>query len=100
MKSVKNDETEEFGHELVSDLMEFNEKDYPMTYKEYEKRVIELFLESYEGETLELMKKRVEDVLSEEPNFIQMLYGQDCFTYESPDIFGETAKKKHLKTVF
>lgn len=74
-------------------FMEFDEKDYPMTYKEYEKRVIELFLESYEGETLELMKKRVEDVLSEEPNFIQMLYGQDCFTYESPDIFGETAKK-------
>lgn len=73
--------------------MEFNEENYPMTYKEYEKRVIELFLESYEGETLELMKKRVEDVLSEEPNFIQMLYGQDCFTYESPDIFGETAKK-------
>ena len=52
-----------------------------------------MFLESYEGETLELMKKRVEDVLCEEPNFIQMLYGQDCFTYESPDIFGETAKK-------
>ena len=28
-----------------------NEEDCPMTYKKYEKRVVELFLEHYEGET-------------------------------------------------
>ena len=31
-------------------MVELNEKDYPMTYKEFEQRVIELFLENYEGE--------------------------------------------------
>lgn len=70
-----------------------NEENYPMTYKEYEKRVVELFLEDYDDDVLEEMKRRVDDLLSEEPNFIQMLYGYDCFTYESPHIFGETCKK-------
>ena len=32
-----------------------NENDYPMTYKEFEKRVVELFLQDYEGESLEIM---------------------------------------------
>ena len=73
--------------------MDLNEKDYPMTYEEYEKRVIELFLENYEGEILEEMTQRVEDMLKEEPNFIETLYGYDCFTYESPHIYGETCSK-------
>jgi hypothetical protein len=42
---------------------------------------------------LELMKDRVDEILSESPSFIEMLYGCDCFTYESPDIFGDTALK-------
>ena len=42
--------------------MVLNEENYPMTYKEYEKRVVELFLECYYGETLELMKQRVDDI--------------------------------------
>ena len=70
-----------------------NEENYPMTYKEYEKRVIELFLEPYEGEALQHMIEAVEDELSNEPNFIQTLYGQSCFIYESPHIYGETCKK-------
>ena len=73
--------------------MALNEEDYPMTYKEYEKRVVELFLENYEGEALELMRQRVADVLSEEPNFIQSLYGYDCFDYDHPGIYGENCKK-------
>ncbi len=73
--------------------MVLNEKDYPMTYKEYEKRVIELFLEDYNDDILEEMMKRIDDLLSEEPNFIQTLYGHDCFTYESPHIYGENCKK-------
>ena len=73
--------------------MVLNEEDYPMTYKEYEKRVVELFLECYEGETLELMRQRVEEELKEDPNYIHGFYGQDCFTYDHPEIYGENCKK-------
>ena len=73
--------------------MVLNEEDYPMTYKEYEKRVVELFLECYEGEILELMKQRVEEELKEDPNYIHGFYGHDCFTYDHPEIYGENCKK-------
>ena len=73
--------------------MVLNEENYPMTYKEYEKRVVELFLECYEGETLELMRQRVEEELKEDPNYIHGFYGQDCFTYDHPEIYGENCKK-------
>ena len=73
--------------------MDLNENDYPMSYKEYEKRVVELLLEDYEGESLEIVKAKVEDELSEDPNFIHMIYGQDCFTYDHPEIYGETCKR-------
>lgn len=73
--------------------MALNEEDYPMTYKEYEKRVVELFLECYEGETLELMRQRVEEELKENPNYIHGFYGHDCFTYDHPEIYGENCKK-------
>ena len=73
--------------------MVLNEEDYPMTYKEYEKRVVELFLECYEGEALELMRQRVEEELKEDPNYIHGFYGQDCFTYDHPEIYGENCKK-------
>ena len=73
--------------------MVLNEEDYPMTYKEYEKRVVELFLECYEGETLELMRQRVEEELKEDPNYIHGFYGHDCFTYDHPEIYGENCKK-------
>ena len=39
------------------------------------------------------MIKRVEVELSNEPNFIQTIYGQSCFIYESPHIYSETCKK-------
>ena len=64
-----------------------------MTYNEYEKRVVELFLECYEGETLELMRQRVEEELKEDPNYIHGFYGHDCFTYDHPEIYGENCKK-------
>ena len=73
--------------------MVLNEEDYPMTYNEYEKRVVELFLEDYEGETLELMRQRVEEELKEDPNYIHGFYGHDCFTYDHPEIYGENCKK-------
>ena len=73
--------------------MVLNEENYPMTYKEYEKRVVELFLECYGGETLELMRQRVEEELKEDPNYIHGFYGHDCFTYDHPEIYGENCKK-------
>ena len=73
--------------------MVLNEEDYPMTYKEYEKRVVELFLECYEGEALDLMRQRVEEELKEDPNYIHGFYGHDCFTYDHPEIYGETSKR-------
>ena len=73
--------------------MVLNENDYPMTYKEYEKRVIELFLEMYEGENLKIMEKRIADELENNPNYIHGFYGQDCFTYDHPEIFGDNCKK-------
>ncbi len=36
-----------------------NENDYPMSYKEFEKRIIELFLEDYSDDSLEEMRKRL-----------------------------------------
>ena len=72
--------------------MVLNEKNYPMTYKEYEKRVVELFLQDYEGKSLELMQERIDEELKNDPNYIHGFYGQDCFTYDHPEIFGETAK--------
>ena len=73
--------------------MALNEENYPMTYKEYEKRVVELFLECYEGEALDLMRQRVEEELKEDPNYIHGFYGHDCFTYDHPELYGENCKK-------
>ena len=59
------------------------EKKYPMTYKEYEKRVIELFLEtgnySTKEEKLEFLN---EELLKNDPDFIKNLYKDDCFYYD------------------
>ena len=63
-----------------------DEKNYPMTYKEYEKRVIELLLEDCD-------ERFREAELKKEPNFIQMSYGYDCFDYDHPEIYGEVSKK-------
>ena len=73
--------------------MALDENDYPMTYKEFEKRVIELLLEDYSGEGLRIMKQKVEEELGNDPNFIETLYGQSCFIYESPELYGDTCKK-------
>lgn len=70
-----------------------NEEDYPMTYKEFEKRVVELFLEDYSGDGLRIMKEKVEEELKQKPCFIEMLYAQSCFIYESPWLYGDTCKR-------
>ena len=69
------------------------EKKYPMTYKEYEKRVIELFLETgnyaTKEEKLEFLN---EELLKNDPDFIKNLYKDDCFYYDHPERFGIAAK--------
>jgi hypothetical protein len=70
-----------------------DEKNYPMTYKEYEKRVIELLLEDCDERFRDLMMEKVEAELKKEPNFIQMSYGCDCFDYDHPEIYGDISKK-------
>ena len=37
--------------------------------------------------------EQIEDILNEEPNFIQSLYGHNCFRYDNPQIYGENCKK-------
>ena len=63
-----------------------------MTYKEYEKRVIELFLENYTDENLEIMMDRIDEELKNDSSYLHGFYGQDCFTYDHPEIFGEDCK--------
>lgn len=69
------------------------EKKYPMTYKEYEKRVIKLFLETgnyaTKEEKLEFLN---EELLKNDPDFIKNLYEDDCFYYDYPERFGIAAK--------
>ena len=80
----------------------FDENNYPMTYNQFEERVVELFLANYEGEELEHMKKVIEEELSESPNYMESLYGETCFVYDNPQLYGETCKKAfedyHLKS--
>ena len=73
--------------------MVFDEKNYPMTYKEYEKRVVELLIEDCDEKDVDLMMEKVEAELKNEPNFLQMSYGYDCFDYDHPEIYGEVCKK-------
>ena len=73
--------------------MMLDENNYPMTYKQFEERVVELFLAKYEGEELENMKKVIERVLSESPNYIESFYGDTCFVYDNPQLYGENCKK-------
>ena len=67
--------------------------EYPMTYEEYEKRVIELFLERFDEKDREKALKRVNELLEADPDFISGLYGDTCFRYDRPDIYGENCKR-------
>ena len=68
-------------------------KKYPLTYKEYEKKVIELFLSSYPEDKQEIMVNRLDKLLEDDPKFIDGLYGETCFRYDRQDLYGKTCKK-------
>ena len=66
---------------------------YPMDYEEYEKRVIELFLDPYPKGKREVVTDRLECALKEDPNLIRGLYAESCFRYDHPEIYGKNCKK-------
>ena len=70
-----------------------DESKYPLTYEEYEKRVVELFLKEYDGDKLEVMTERINKELAHEPSIIKRFYVDDCFTYDSPQIYGNNCKR-------
>lgn len=71
-----------------------NEKKYPMTYKEYEKIVIELFLETgtYTAIKEEKLEFLNDELLKNDPDFIKNLYEDDCHYYDHPEKYGIAAK--------
>ena len=73
-------------------------KEYPMTYEEYEKRVIELFLERFDEKDREKALKRVKELLEADPDFISELYGDSCFRMTVLIFMGKIAKE-HLKII-
>lgn len=75
-----------------SDYIMFDEKNYPMTYKEFEEKVVNLYLDALNDEQLEIFLPLLEEELKKSPCFIQTIYGQTCFEYDNPDIFGEIVK--------
>ena len=82
---------------------EFNNSKYPMTYEEFEKRVMELFLRPYGEYLRKIILDRLDGLLSEDPNFFYGLYGDVCFSYDHPEIYGENSRKSfedyHLRSV-
>lgn len=68
-------------------------KKYPMSYEEFEKRVVELFLEDYSDETLQVMKDKVDKELENDPNYIHGFYGHACWVYDNPKLYGKNCKK-------
>ena len=68
-------------------------KEYPMTYEEYEKKVIELYLDGISEDHKEKIKQRIDNLLKNDPTFLSGLYGDTCFLYDRPDIYGENCKR-------
>ena len=66
-------------------------KEYPMTYDEYEKRIIELYLDGISEDHKEKIKQRIDNLLKNDPTFLS---GQSCFYYDNPEKYGDVAKKE------
>lgn len=71
-----------------------NEKKYPMTYKEFEERVVELYLDRISEDKQDMIKERIDALLSADSTFLSGLYGDTCFRYDHPEIYGENCKRK------
>ena len=74
-------------------------KKYPMTYEEYEKRVIELFLKLYPKDKQEVGKERLNNLLNAEPEFIEALYEDTCFVMTILNFIVKHVKKYSKTTI-
>lgn len=66
---------------------------YPLTYDEYEKKVIDLFLQTYPEDKRVIVESRLDKLLDVEPEFIEGLYEDSCFRYDNPKLYGDNCKK-------
>ncbi|MBQ2832251.1 hypothetical protein [Methanobrevibacter sp.] len=56
---------------------------YPLTYEEYEKKVIELLLRDTTPDEKKQILIELDNLLEWDPNFIKSLYKSDCGYYDS-----------------
>lgn len=57
-------------------------KEYPMTFGEYEKRVMELLFKGMNPLEKKETEEQLKDLLEFDPEFIKNLYGGDCYYYD------------------
>lgn len=57
-------------------------KEYPMTFEEYEKRVIELLFDGMNPVEKKETENELKDLLEFDSEFIKNLYGGDCYYYD------------------
>ena len=60
-------------------------KKYPMTYEEYEKKVMELLFEGMTPVEKSETEAELKDLLNFDSEFIKNLYKSDCYDYDHCD---------------
>jgi hypothetical protein len=66
---------------MIDNYRNVDESKYPMTYQEYEDKVIELFLKNDPSNKRSRLKF-LDDLLKEDPDFIYARYKEDCYSYD------------------
>ena len=72
-------------------------EEYPLSYEEFEEKVLELLFEYHSDEFIEVLKERLAVLEKEDPNYMLGLYKNSCFIYDSPHIYGESCKRSFEK---
>lgn len=65
---------------------------YPLSYEEFKEKVLKLLFEYHSDEFIEVLKERLAVLEKEDPNYMEGLYKNSCFIYDSPHIYGESCK--------
>lgn len=68
-----------------------------MTFEEFEEKVLELFFEYYSDEFVEKLKRQLEEIEKENPNYMKGLYKATCWRYDSPHLYGKSCKRAFEK---
>lgn len=71
--------------------------EYPLSYEEFEEKVLELLFEYYSDEFIEVLKERLAVLEKEDPNYMLGLYNHSYFIYDSPHIYGGSNKRAFEK---